>query len=251
MDTVIFCCKRQPTWSVGNYDAKIDLDPPNADTPISRYNADTIKKLEDFSFGKQKGFIALVDGDTSQVEAGVVPFARKSLEQYPGRKVYWVDLETVISRYDLPETVANLDKIFGQISPELLDMTDLPSVLAYADGGSDFVEAIVQAINSKAKVQWIVIINGLTKLAENFFCHDVPNHDFIRFPKVFLQGSIIITSQEQPILPESLGLHRITLGVDLLRGAYDAPDADYPFDNVLNAGALEIAQPRVQMERYH
>lgn len=185
--------------------ARFDLDLPPASYQRSLpENHDVLQSLEDFVLGKQNGFVALAHGDDSSGPLQVLDFARTAREKY-SHDVFWVDCKAIFGHKGSLKTIGEMDQVLGQIATELLGMSDLLDVLAQGDIGTSFVEAIIKRLNNKAKAKWVVVISNLAITAEDI------HHDYIRWPKISIQGSVIITALQSPLPPSDW--HRISLGL--------------------------------------
>jgi hypothetical protein len=222
---------------------KFDLTLPWKQTPSStQYDTHVIKGIEDFVFGKQNGFLALLDGEVDRALSAVSHFARQSQEKYLGLRLFHLDFDD--TQFGSVKSIGDLDRVFAQIATDLLEMPDLLNILVDADRGSGLVECILRTANERAKARWILIINNITIPMDTFLRHDVTQGDYIRWPKIPVQGSVIMTSSKQPQLPEALDVYPISQEPAPPQSLYEDANADFKFDYILTSG--EFSRLRLQ-----
>ena len=88
--------------------------------------------------------------------------------------------------------LAKWDWVLGQIGIQLLEMKDLLDVLAIADRGPAFVEAMLKIMNQKAKKDWVIVCDGVTTDLNAFFTE-------LQLPDRRVMGTAIFTTQREEV----------------------------------------------------
>ncbi|ETS79010.1 hypothetical protein PFICI_08863 [Pestalotiopsis fici W106-1] len=187
---------------------KLDLTVPRWPHLEPRYSTPFFKALETFVFGRQNGFLALLDIPMFSARPLFSEFALRF--RPPGSRIFFIDLDG--ADFNRVMGIGDLDKAFRQMASQLLDTPDFLDVLVQAGRGSGLVEAMLRVANSRAKEQWVVIIHNILMPLGEFLRRDTAKDDCIQMPRISHQGSVIITSFQkhpQSPLPEPLDVHRI------------------------------------------
>ncbi|KAK8054405.1 hypothetical protein PG996_013706 [Apiospora saccharicola] len=152
-------------------------------------------------------------------------YALSAAQQDPDLRVFWLDVRAL--GLEDATGIGQFDHAFGQIGLQLLDMEHLLGVLAIADRGAAFVEAMLQTTNAKSQERWLVILDGMDMNIEAFFSG-------VRLPGSPIRGTAILTTREMG-LPDSLGCSQIHA---LPYNPYKKPGADNQFDNIYLPGDI-------------
>ncbi|KAK7931000.1 hypothetical protein PG985_001712 [Apiospora marii] len=141
-------------------------------------------------------------------------------------KVFWVNVQG--SDLCRATRLDQFDQVFGEIGPHLLGMDDLLSVLAVADRGTSFVDAMLHSMNNKSRERWLVVLDGVNTGLNVFFSG-------VRIPGKTVRGMVILTTREDQI-PTPTSCSWIDTRLQTQRNPYDALEADNRIDNILLPG---------------
>ncbi|KAK8115457.1 hypothetical protein PG984_011959 [Apiospora sp. TS-2023a] len=173
--------------------ADLSIRPLCFDIP-SRNDAVESHKSFDPLFQKilanQEYFIIILEGPSAPKNTSIA--SRIASDSH--LRVFWVDIKASSRLFQ--NQFIHFDWVLAQIGMQLLEMEDLLDVLAIADRGPAFVEAMLWIMNQTADKEWVIVWDGVTTDLNSFFSG-------LQLPDRKIRGMTICTTQrgEIPDLP--------------------------------------------------
>ncbi|KAK8867393.1 hypothetical protein PGQ11_005971 [Apiospora arundinis] len=172
-------------------------------------------------------FMLVLSGPTmSRKTHNASHYARSMFQANPYHvNVFWIDVQS--SDLGRATRIDRYDQVFGEIGLQLLGMDDLLGVLAVADRGAAFVDAMLHSMNNKSRDRWLIILDGVNTTLDVFFSG-------VRLPSNTVRGMLILTTRSE-IVPRLISCAWLDTRFQA-QSPYDALEVDNRIDNILLPG---------------